>query len=234
MLRHSEVFDRSRTVRRPPYHRLVREVWARAVSYPPPPDPAGLPPGNGHVVLVIPAFLTTDFVTRPLRRFLTRCGYRVFGWGLGINWGPTAHVLAGLRRRVHELAELEGGPIGLVGVSLGGVLARDLAHECPQRVRHVVTLVSPLRLPTASTIEPLIHVCAPFYRRDFAFARVAAPLAMPSTAVYSRDDGVVAWESCMCEEPGGLSVEVHGPHMTICRNPEALRVAAQRLVSHSS
>jgi pimeloyl-ACP methyl ester carboxylesterase len=233
MLRHSEVFDRSRTVRRPPYHRLVREVWARAVSYPSPPNPAELPPGNGRVVLVVPAFVTTDFVTRPLRRFLTRCGYRVFGWGLGINWGPTPRLLAGLRRRVHELAELEGGPIGLVGVSLGGVLARDVAHDCPQLVRHVITLVSPLRLPTASTIEPLIRVCAPFYRRDFAFARVAAPLPMPSTAVYSRDDGVVAWESCMSEEPGGLSVAVRGPHMTICRNPEALRIAAQRLASHS-
>jgi pimeloyl-ACP methyl ester carboxylesterase len=227
------IFDRTQKVRHPPYHWLAGEMWARAFSYPPPPNPADLPSGGGHVVLVVPAFLTTDLVTRQLRRFLARCGYRAFGWGLGVNWGPTPYLLAGLRRRVHALAQLEGGPIGLVGVSLGGVLARDVAHECPQLIRHVVTLVSPFRLPTASTIEPLFHVFAPFYRRDFAFGRVAAPLAMPSTAVYSREDGVVAWESCMSDEPGGLSVEVRGPHMTICRNPDALRIAAQRLAPHS-
>jgi pimeloyl-ACP methyl ester carboxylesterase len=233
MLRHHEIFDRSRAVRRPPYRWLVRELWARAFSYPSPPDPAEFPPGNGHIVLVVPAFLTTDLVTRHLRRFLTRCGYRVFGWGLGVNWGPTPRILAGLRRQVHELAALERGPIGLIGVSLGGVLARDVAHASPQHIRHVVTLVSPFRLPTASTIEPLVHLFAPFYSRDFPFARVGSPLPMSSTAVFSRQDGVVAWESCMSEEPRGLSVEVRGPHMSICRNPQALRITAQRLAAYS-
>jgi pimeloyl-ACP methyl ester carboxylesterase len=229
MLRQHDIFDPSRAIRRPPYHWLVRELWARAFSYPAMPDPTKLQPGNGHVVLVVPAFLTTDFVTRRLRAFLSLCGYRVFGWGLGINWGPTPKLLAGLRRRVLELAQMEDGPIGLVGVSLGGVLARDLAHECPQHIRHVVTLVSPFRLPTACTIEPLIHLCAPFYSKEFAFDRVALPLAVPSTAVYSRHDGIVAWESCMSEEPNGVSVEVPGSHMTICRNPDALEIVAQRL-----
>ncbi len=232
MLSRHDIFDRTRTVRRPPYRWLARELWSRAFRYPPAPDPAGLPCGNGHVVLVVPAFLTTDMVTRQLRQFLERCGYRVFGWGLGVNWGPTPRALAGLRRRVHELAQLEGGPISVVGVSLGGVLARDMAHDRPQHIRHVITLVSPFRLPTASTIEPLVHLFAPFYSRDFAYARVAAPLPVCSTAVFSREDGVVAWESCTSDDARCLSVEVGGPHMTICRNPDALRTVAQRL-AHS-
>jgi pimeloyl-ACP methyl ester carboxylesterase len=233
MIPRHDIFDRTRTVRRPPYRWLARELFSRAFRYPPPPDPAALPAGNGHVVLVVPAFLTTDMVTRELRRFLARCGYRVHGWGLGVNFGPTPRALAGLRRRVRELAELEGGPISLVGVSLGGVLARDIAHECPQHIRHVVTLVTPFRLPTASTIAPLVHLFAPFYSRDFAYARVAEPLPVSSTAIFSREDGVVAWESCTSDEAHGLSVEVGGPHMTICRNPDALRTVALRLAAPS-
>ena len=182
-------------------------------------------------MLVVPAFLTTDIVTRPLRRFLERCGYRPFGWELGVNWGPTPRLLDGLRKRLRQLRALEGRPISVIGVSLGGLLARDLAHDCAGDIRHIVTLVSPFRLPTASTIEPLVRLCARFYSPDIDLSRFSSPIAVPSTAVFTRDDGIVAWQSCRCDEMGCDPIEVTGSHLTICRNPDVLRSIAKKLAS---
>ena len=225
------IFDHPNAKQRPPVWWLLREIWSLATYHPTPPDPANLPNGKGHVVLVVPAFLTPDLATQPIRSFMTRCGYRAYGWELGINWGPTPRILDGLRRRIRQLWEIEGGPISVVGISLGGMLARNAAHECASDIRHVITLASPIRLPTASTVEPLIHCCAPFYSRDIVPARIAAPLPVSSTTIFTPDDGVVSWESCRVEEAGGVAIGVRGPHTTICRNPDVLRIIAQRLAT---
>jgi pimeloyl-ACP methyl ester carboxylesterase len=229
MARLDGIFDHSKTIQRPPYRALLSEAWSFLFYHPAPPDPATLPSGNGQIVLLIPAFLTTDFVTKPIRFFLKRCGYRVFGWDLGINWGPTPRVLAGLRRRARELRGLNGGPISVIGVSMGGLLARDLAYDCPDDIRDVVTLVSPFRLPTASTIEPLVRICAPFFSTAIDLERLARPLPVPATAVFTRDDGIVTWKSCTSDDSTCVSVEVTGTHLTICRNPEVLRCVGERL-----
>jgi pimeloyl-ACP methyl ester carboxylesterase len=228
MSRLSGLFDKTGAVQRPPYRRLLSESWSLISYRPEPPDPRTLPAGNGRVVLVIPAFLTGDAVTKSLREFLARCGYRAFGWNLGINWGPTPRLLSELHHRLKELREAEGGPIALVGISLGGLLARDLACDSPQDVREVITLVSPFRLPTASTLEPLFHLLARFYSAEINPDRVANPLPVPSAAIYTRDDGLVAWQSCTSAEEHP-QLEVTGAHVTICRNPAALRLLAMRL-----
>ncbi|HEV3175775.1 MAG TPA: alpha/beta hydrolase [Stellaceae bacterium] len=223
------LFDRTGTVRRPPYRLLLNEAWSLISYRPLPPDPGTLPSGRGHVVLVIPAFLTADAVTKPLRSFLTRCGYRVFGWDLGINWGPTPRLLRELRLRLKELLRIEAGPITVIGVSLGGLLARDLACDHPDEIREVITLVSPFRLPTASTIEPLFHLCAHFYSSGIDPERIAKPLSVPALAIYTCDDGLVAWQSCAPADGECASFEVTGSHVTICRNPDVLRLLATRL-----
>ncbi len=229
MSRLSNFFDKTGAVRRPPYRLLLHEAWSLISYRPEPPDPRTLPSGKGRVVLVIPAFLTGDAVTKPLRRFLTRCGYRALGWDLGVNWGPTPRLLGELRRRLKELREVAGGPVTVVGVSLGGLLARDLACDHPADVREVITLVSPFRLPTASTIEPLFHLCARFYSSEIDPSRIAKPLPVPSMAIYTRDDGLVAWQSCTPSVEECAGFEVPGAHVTICRNPAALRLLATRL-----
>ncbi|MGD9744296.1 MAG: alpha/beta fold hydrolase [Dongiaceae bacterium] len=227
------VFDREGIVRRPPSARLVSELGRLLFHHPPPPDPATLPSGRNHVVLVLPAVLTGDGATRPLRSFLQRCGYRVFGWELGVNWGPTPRLLDGSRQRLEALAAIEAGPISLIGVSLGGLMARDLAHRFPHRVRQVATLGSPFRLPTATPLEPLFRLLARYYSADIDPRRLAAPLPMRSIELYSREDGLVAPETCFTEEPGQTAREtardVGGAHMTICRNPAALAALARAL-----
>jgi pimeloyl-ACP methyl ester carboxylesterase len=223
------IFDRSGAVKRPSYSALLREIWSLAAYRPAPPDLPDLPRGHGHVVLVIPAFLMGDMSTEPLRQFLTRCGHRAYGWGLGVNWGPTPRLLEGLRPRLADLNVLENGPVSVVGVSLGGVLARDLAYDRPRDVRQVITVASPIRLPTASTIEPLFRLCSLFHASKIDLARLGEALPVPSTAIFTRDDGIVAWQSCMAEDKRCRAVEVVGQHLTICRNPEVLRVLATQL-----
>ena len=225
------IFDGTGAVHRPPYWRLWREAYAALTYHPPSPDCAGVPPGQGRVVLVIPAFLTTDVVTRQLRLFLQHCGYRSFGWGLGVNWGPTPRLQLKLRERLANLRDLAKDRVSLVGVSLGGLLARDLAYDHPTDVRQVITIASPINLPTASTIEPLIRLAACFYRPAIDVDRLTSPLPVPSASIFTRDDGLVAWESCTRAEESRANIEVRGPHLTLCRNPDVLRAVAAKLAS---
>ena len=179
-------------------------------------------------MLVIPAFLTGDAFTAGLRRFLGGCGLHGFGWGLGLNWGPTPRLLEGLDRRLSVIRR-EHGPVALIGFSLGGVLARNLACERPQDISHVVTVASPFRLPTASTLEPLVRLCARRYSQDVRPERLLGPMTTPTTMIYTRDDGVVAPESCWTEQDGGAVVQLGGAHLTLASNPDTLRAIVRRL-----
>jgi pimeloyl-ACP methyl ester carboxylesterase len=231
MSRLSQAFDRTGRIRRPPYRWLLREAYAGLTYRAQLPDSSDLPPGQGRVVLLIPAFLTTDAVTRWLRLFLQQCGYRPFGWDLGLNFGPTPRLMAALRRRLAELRAVANDQVSLVGVSLGGMMARELAFDQPDHVRDVITIGSPINLPTASTIEPLIRLVACFYEPAIDIDRQASPLSVRSTAIFSRGDGVVAWETCRRTDPNCSTVEVTGPHLALCQNPDVLRAVAAKLAT---
>jgi pimeloyl-ACP methyl ester carboxylesterase len=172
------------------------------------------PHGDGHPVLVLPGFLASDRSTVPLRRFLGRLGYRVGGWDLGRNLGPRAGVLTGLARSLDQLVERHGQPVSLVGWSLGGVYARLLALEAPAAVRTLVTLGSP------------------FADRHGRLAPLATPgpLPVPSTAVYTRSDGIVPWRTTVqSPDPRRENVEVRGSHCGLGVNAAVLLVVADRL-----
>jgi pimeloyl-ACP methyl ester carboxylesterase len=193
-----------------------------------------LPRGDGHVVLVLPGFLASDVSTRPLRRALTRLGYDAQGWGLGRNTGASPRVRDGMVRRLEQLHDRSGRKVSLVGWSLGGVYARELARGAPHRVRRVITLGSPINGdPRGSSADAL-------YRRvnrlegapvDWeGIRRRRQPPPVPCTAVYSRSDGIVAWR-CAQElpAPNTENVEVRGSHCGLGANPGVLRVIATRL-----
>jgi pimeloyl-ACP methyl ester carboxylesterase len=228
----SALFDRTGVIRRPDFTQLLQEFSA-LLTAPEVHDFTDLPDGDSQVVLVLPGFLTSDMLTRPLREFLEDHGFRTFGWEFGLNFGPTPGALAHLRNRVRELSELNEGPIALIGISLGGLLARDLAYDCADQIRHVVTMASPFRLPTASTFEHLVRLCGPLYDPAAQIERLAQPLPVPSTAFFTRGDGVVAWESCRSEDHDCMNIEVDGHHMTMCRNPTVLTHLVERLVGEA-
>jgi pimeloyl-ACP methyl ester carboxylesterase len=214
--------------RRPPYRRLVREMAALLGPRPASPDPADLPHGVGTPVLVLPAFLTGDGSTRDLRQFLERCGFRPFGWDLGVNWGPTPRLLDGALRRFDALSRTEG-PLALIGISLGGLLARNLAYERPNLIRHVITIASPFRLPAATTLGPLVRLCTPAYSPAIQVEWLLSPLPVPSTMIFTRDDGIVAWDRCVADDPHGEAVELSGPHLTLGSDPRARQAIVRRL-----
>ena len=226
-----------RVVVPPPKRRLFREV--RSVLTPRPrlfyhPLLRHAPRGDGHPVFVLPGFLTNDGRTRHLRRFLASLGYETYGWGEGVNWGPTDHAIAAIERRLQEIRRRHGRKVTLIGHSLGGLLARELAKKFPDDVRGLVVLGSPIRLPTATSLAVFFRLLAPFHRtahgKEIAELNLPPPGSIPVTAIYTREDGIVAWESCL-EHPGERreNIEVSGTHGALPSNPRALIVVADRL-----
>jgi len=196
---------------------------------------ATAPRGDGHGVLVLPGLLGSDTGTLPLRRFLRLLGYDVRGWGLGRNRGPTEEVLHQLPRALAALAERTGGAVSLVGWSLGGIFAREIARLHPGQVRQVIALGSPF----AQGNRWGTHAEGPYQRLSHLHAavgripsrlQVARPIRVPSTSVYSRQDGIVSWQACIEPETAlHQNVEVRCSHLGFGVDPATLWLIADRL-----
>jgi pimeloyl-ACP methyl ester carboxylesterase len=196
---------------------------------------ATAPRGDGHGVLVLPGLLASDSSTIPLRRFLAWLGYDVRGWDLGRNRGPTEEVLAGLPRALLDHAGRTGGPVSLVGWSLGGVYARELARRHRRQIRQVITLGSPFAITDSrqsrvhGPYQRLAHLHADGARLPSRDQR-ARPIGVRSTSVYSRWDGIVSWQACV--EPESRlhqNVEVRCSHVGFGVDPATLWLIADRL-----
>ncbi len=195
--------------------------------------------GDGHPVMVLPGFLAGDDSTLILRRFLTRLGYVVLPWLHGRNTGKP-HLFDGAMRRFYRAHHASGEKVSLVGQSLGGIYAREIAREFPDAVRCVITLGSPFAaeddehtaIPLVRQLFELLseHTAEEMRQRMGDHDDPRAPLGLPSTAVYSRTDGVVAWRACVDRE-GDLTenVEVRASHVGMAMNPDVLLVVADRL-----
>ena len=209
-----------------------RAPWEFAASIAATPLLRRLPRGDGHRVLVLPGLAANDLTTLPMRTFLKDRGYEALPWEQGLNLGPRAGVLDALRARVRELHDLDGRKISLLGWSLGGVYARELAKEMPELVRCVITLGSPFAGPPQATnawwlFERVSGHPEPDAEMQAAL-RVAPPV--PTTSIYSRTDGIVAWQ-CSLNPPGPLAenVELHASHIGLGLNPLAMVAIADRL-----
>lgn len=191
------------------------------------------PRGDGHPVMVLPGFLGADGYNAGFRRYLTKLGYAVHGWGLGRNLGPREGVLESLEERITFLAERYDGPISLIGHSLGGIFARELARAFPERVRQVISLGSPFgegRM-IASYPARLFSALNPpeDLPIDQGILHVAPPV--PTTAIYSRGDGVVNWQTTLQRAGHALTqnIEVRGSHCGMTFNPAIWYLVADRL-----
>ncbi len=191
--------------------------------------------GDGHAVLVLPGFTAGDRSTLQLRALLRRLGYRTYGWKLGANLGPTSHIVQGLDQRFREIVRKEKHPVSIVGWSLGGIFARQLARDHPGHVRQVITLGSPIRMapgdPSAASnvwnsLKPIHDAKA----SETMAGREWPPLPVPTTSIYTRTDGIVNWRTCL-ESKGPMSenVEVFGSHCGLGFNPSVALVVADRL-----
>jgi pimeloyl-ACP methyl ester carboxylesterase len=228
-----------------PHPRLYRIEWQRALieaSLLLHPESLALlaaaPTGDGHPVLVIPGFTAGDHSTWILRYWLRRLGYATSGWQQGVNYGVRQDLVNGAMTQMRRLAEEGGGRISLVGHSLGGIYARELAKQAPEIVRQVICLGSPIGDPIGkrSRVSRLYeafnpdHIDKPHqFERMHWYLGEAPPV--PMTAVFSRSDGVVHWQTCIqndghecCE-----NVEVFGSHTGLAVNAIVLYLIADRL-----
>ena len=192
--------------------------------------------GDGHPVLVLPGFLAGPGSTQLLRNVLRRLGYRVYDWGLGYNMGYRASMTETLPARLHHIRErADGRRVSLIGWSAGGIYARELARAFPDDVRSVITLGSPFRgnhrASTAWKVWQLVNRGSDAEAvSEQALLHRARPLSVPTTCIYSKTDGIVAWQCCTSvPAPETENVEVHSSHLGYGHNVETLSVIADRL-----
>lgn len=213
--------------------RATMEMWSAWLKLP---ELVTAPRGDGHTVLVLPGFATSDSTTIVLRRYLRFLGYDPQPWGLGFNFGYDAlgdeEVLAA---RLTHAFQAQQRKVSLVGWSLGGIMCRRLAREHPEMIRQVISLGSPFTGdPDAVAIRRIYElvsgevVSSPKGRARFARDEQAP--SIPSVAIWSRSDGITNWRNC-CEgsAPHLRNIEIRGSHLGLTHNAEVLLAVARLL-----
>ena len=222
----------------PPYVLLFAEgprAFFESLTLPPcAPLLRRAPRGDGHPVLVLPGFAAGDPSTRVLRRYLGTLGYGAHPWLLGLNLGVRGKLREQLATRVDELYRRYDRKISLVGWSLGGIYAREIAKHMPGHVRQVVTLGSPFadagRATSASNLFAWFSERGLSEDRAAMADRLRVPPEMPSSSIFSKSDGIVHWRSCLePEEDHTENIEVPGSHCGLGFNPLVLYAVADRL-----
>lgn len=198
--------------------------------------PSELKQGDGSPVIVFPGFLANDATTLAMRWFLGQLGYEAYGWGQGLNLGPTDETLDGIRGLLREVHESHDEKVAIIGWSLGGIYAREQARSYPERIRQVITLASPFQMSgtESSSAHPIANRVKDSFSKEIEYPRIPDHLrpaiTLPTTAVFTRSDGVVPWEHCI-DTPSNLhqNVEILGSHSGMPHNPAALWLIADRL-----
>ncbi len=191
------------------------------------------PRGDGHPVLVLPGFLTNSLSTSLLRNFLKDLGYRAHRWKLGWNTGPVGEIEHAILVRIQELRRRYKRKVSLVGWSLGGVYARELAWMAPDDIRQVIALGSPVRHHGKSSVAWLYSLVAsqhPESIDDVDLERASQPPPVPTTCIYSRTDGIVPWQ-CSIEQdsPHSENIRVESSHFGLGSHPLCFWAVADRL-----
>lgn len=192
--------------------------------------------GNGQTVVALPGFGSNDLATLPLRRYLVTRRMRTFGWELGVNGGDVAALLPPVTERVRSVVVRTGKPAHLIGWSLGGVLAREVARDEPELVHQVITYGTPVvggpKYTTAAQAYGEANV------NEIAIevaARNQIPITVPVTAMYSRKDGIVDWRACIDDfSPDVENIEVTSTHVGMGLDPDVWSEIVERIVNFDS
>ena len=193
--------------------------------------------GDGHTVVIFPGMATDGRSVAPLRKFCQSLGYQASDWGRGFNMGPQGNMdawLADLASHTQTLLPSPGSNATLIGWSLGGIYAREVAKLIPSQVRQVITIGTPFNADADHTnvgwlFRLLTNSPSTF---DAALAKhLRVPPAVPTTSIYSRADGVVAWQSCLHDGSRARvqDIEVSGSHTGMGWNPAVMEIVGDRL-----
>jgi pimeloyl-ACP methyl ester carboxylesterase len=193
------------------------------------------PKGDGHPILVLPGFMASDISTEILRRFLKSLGYEAYPWKLGRNFADFDEKERLMLERLRWLHEKYNRKVSIVGWSLGGVYARELAKAEPDLVRQVITLGSPFRGIKEENNAVWVYEWISGKKIKDVDADLVAQIAqtppVPTTAIFTRTDGIVSWKCCIEAEEGAITenIEVIGSHCGLGHNPMVLMHVAERL-----
>ena len=196
---------------------------------------SSLPRGDGHGVLVLPGFMASDYSTAPLRSLLSDLGYDAAGWNLGRNVRIDNARIEAMMCCVEELHERTAGKVSIVGWSLGGVFARELAKMAPEKVRGVISLGSPISddrgHTNAARLFEYLNGKEPEPMQGGNFRKLAEAPPVPTTSILTRTDGVVHWRgSVQCGDREDCeNIEVLASHCGLGVNPAAVYAIADRL-----
>lgn len=208
------------------------ELWSVLPSWP---VLMRAPAGDGHPVIVFPGLSASDGSTLPIRAYLQNLGYDVSGWHQGYNFGPRAGILDTAMRQVQDTCEATGEQVSLVGWSLGGIYARELAKLLPDHVRGVITLGTPFAGSHKSTNAWKLYELTSGRSISQEAEKFDLPEAppVPTTSIFSRTDGVVAWHASVQQasrtNKHTENIEVIASHIGLGMNPTAWWVVADRL-----
>jgi pimeloyl-ACP methyl ester carboxylesterase len=189
--------------------------------------------------MVIPGLGTADGSTHYVRNFLNGCGYETHSWGLGRNLGPRGgldNLLNKIAIRVDDLYNSSGGKqVSIIGWSLGGIYAREVAKKCPNLIRQVITLGTPFKgeISTRTNATLLYELLSKdkSHKDPSLIKHLSDPPPVPFTSIYSKTDGVVDWE-CSIEDASPISENIEIPgasHLGLGHNPISMYIIANRL-----
>ncbi len=192
------------------------------------------PKGDGHPVLTLPGLLARYLSMVPMRRYLKELVYDAHAWKMGRNFGGVSSKRGALRDLLTGIHEQTGRKVSLIGWSLGGIYARDLALQLPDMVRAVITLGSPfandIRATNATRLYEALSGETVDDNPEIRQA-IAGDMPVPATSIYSRTDGIVNWRTNLLRPSRTAeNIEVHfASHIGLGVNPAALWAVADRL-----
>jgi pimeloyl-ACP methyl ester carboxylesterase len=200
---------------------------------------ASLPKGDGHAVMVLPGFMASNSSTAPMRGVLAKLGYDAHGWDSGRNVRVDNALLGRLERQLGALFETSGGKVSLIGWSLGGVLARELAKLHPDKVRLVISLGSPISddrgHTNAARLFELLNGKEPEPMQGGRFRGLDEAPPVPTTSIFTKTDGIVHWRGSVqhADKASGKhpteNIQVHASHCGLGVNPSVMVAIADRL-----
>ena len=197
---------------------------------------SNVPEGKGQPVVVMPGLGTTDASTKVFRDFLEKIGYEAYGWGQGRNIGFKPYKEERLINRLNHLYEHHQEPIHLIGWSLGGIYAREIAKRIPKKIFQVISFGSPFaggkhqktnvnwvyKILSGEKIEDV---------KDKRSEYLHMPPPVPTTSIFSKTDGIVSWQYCrdVVETSTVQNIEVKGSHCGMGFNGKIYYIVADRL-----
>lgn len=191
------------------------------------------PKGTKQPVLFLPGLKAGDASNAPMRSFLRQRNFKAYGWGLGTNNGDVEGQLPAVIARAEELFDRSEEPIALVGWSLGGVIAREVARERPELISQVITYGTPVvGGPLYTSVSGVYSPEERVLIAERIAERNQIPIEVPITAMYSKRDGIVAWRACLDNfSPDITMIEISSTHVGMGIDPDVWRIVSECLAA---